>query len=64
MIKPFLRLIGGILGFIIIWVICLALSPVFIMVIGVRYAQEFIAAKKVKKEVAPQKTPWYVSATK
>ncbi len=61
--KLFLKLISGLLGFVIIWVICLALSPVFIMVIGVKYAQEFLAAKKVKKELAPPKTIWYIPAT-
>jgi hypothetical protein len=62
--KHLLKLLAGILGFVIIWVICLALSPVFLMVIGTKYAQEFIAAKKVEKILAPDKTIWHVPATK
>ena len=57
------QLIKGIIGFFIVWAICLAASPLFLAIIGARYAQEFFAAKKVKKQIAPLKTVWHVPAT-
>jgi len=59
-----LKLIKGILGFLIIWVICLAVSPFFLAIIGARYAQDFLAAKKVNKKLARHKNILYVPATK
>lgn len=56
------QLTKGILGFLIVWLICLAASPLFITIIGARYAQDFIAAKKVKKILAPNKKVWHVPA--
>lgn len=57
------QLIKGIIGFLFIWLICLAVSPLFLAIIGAKYIQEFCAAKKVKKQLAPLKTVWHVPAT-
>ena len=68
--KHLLKLLAGILGFITIWAICLALSPVFITVIGAKYAQEFIFSnaerllKKEEKILAIDKKVWHIPATK
>lgn len=63
-----LKLIKGVLGFIIIWLICLAASPIFLVIIGTKYAQEFIKrrtlSEKTEKTVDAPKTLWYVLATK
>lgn len=57
------KLFSGFLAFFIIWLICLAASPIFLVIIGAKYAQEFIA-EKTNKKLAPQKELLYVPATK
>lgn len=57
------KLFSGLVAFFIIWLICLAASPIFLTIIGVKYAQEFIA-EKTKKKLAPQKELLYVPSTK
>ena len=57
------KLFSGFLAFFIIWLICLAALPIFLAIIGAKYAQEFIA-EKTKKKLAPQKELLYVPATK
>lgn len=64
MIKHSIKLLAGILGFFIIWVICLAVCPIFLVIIGTKYANDFFAAKKDKKQLAPHKNILYIPATK
>lgn len=58
------QLTKGIAAFLIIWLICLAASPIFLVIIAGKYAADFLATRKVNKELAPQKTLWYIPATK
>ena len=57
------KLFLGLVAFLVIWLICLAASPIFLVIVGAKYAQEFIA-EKTKKKLAPQKELLYVPATK
>lgn len=57
------QLTKGLLGFLVIWTICLAALPLFLAIIGAKYANDFLAAKKVKKILAPNKKMWHVPAT-
>jgi hypothetical protein len=57
------QLFKGIIGFFIVWLICLAASPLFLAIIGAKYAQEFFAARKINKQLAPLKKVWHFSAT-
>lgn len=58
-----MKLIKGLLAFFIVWVICLAASPLFLAIIGGRYAADFFAARKINKQLAPLKKVWHFSAT-
>lgn len=42
------KLFSGLLAFFIIWLICLVASPIFLTIIGAKYAQEFIAEKMIE----------------
>ena len=63
-----LKLLKGIAAFFIIWLICLAASPIFLVIIAGKYAQDFLkrrrASEKEEKIVDAPKDLWYVPATK
>lgn len=54
------QLIKGILGFIIIWLICLVAMPVFVAIIAIGQTKKFFAAKK---KIDAPKVLAYVPAT-
>jgi len=56
------KILKGAITLSIIWVICLAASPVFLGIIAARYVQDFLAAKK--KLVDEPKSLSYVPASR
>lgn len=64
MVTQLLNTLKGLIGFFIIWIILLILSPFLIAILCGQYAKTIIAAKKVDKVVDTPKVLAYVPATK
>lgn len=64
MVTQLLNTLKGLIGFFIIWMILLILSPFLIAILCGQYAKTIIAAKKVDKLVDAPKVLPYIPATK